>query len=151
MINKVTLIGNLGKDPEIRHFEGGSSVTKFSLATNENYLDKSGQWQTQTEWHNIVCWGSTAQRAEKQLKKGMLVYCEGKIGTRKWQDKEGIDRYSTDISINTFRVLEKRESGATGIPEPGFPSIEDRFQTAPKPVVSDAKPAGPPAKDDLPF
>ena len=150
MINKVTLIGNLGNDPEIRHFEGGGKVTKFSLATNENYQDRQGNWQTQTEWHNIVLWGAAAERAEKQLKKGMLLYCEGKISYRKWQDKEGIDRYSTDIRANTYRILEKRESGAAGLPDTNFPSIEDRFETA-VPATPKVEANKPPIKDDLPF
>lgn len=149
MINKVTLIGNLGKDPEIRHFEGGGKVTKFSLATNENYQDKNGEWQSQTEWHSIICWGRLAESAEQRLKKGMQIYCEGKITYRKWQDKEGIDRYSTDIRVSTFRILEKRESGATGLPDAGFPSIEDRFETAG--TKAPAAPTTPPADDDLPF
>ena len=150
MINKVTLIGNLGKDPEIRHFEGGGKVTKFSLATNENYQDRQGNWQTRTEWHNVVCWGSLAERAEQQLKKGMLIYCEGKISTRKWQDKEGNDRYSTDIPVGMYRILEKRESGAAGIPDANFPSIEDRFETA-APGTKKVEANNPPIKDDLPF
>ncbi|MFT6807761.1 MAG: single-strand DNA-binding protein [Saprospiraceae bacterium] len=150
MINKVTLIGNLGSDPEIRHFEGGGKVTKFSLATNENYQDRQGNWQTQTEWHNIVLWGASAERAEKQLNKGMLVYCEGKISYRKWQDKEGNDRYNTDIRANTYRILEKRESGAAGLPDAGMPSIEDRFQTA-TPTAPKVEGTKPPFEDDLPF
>ncbi len=151
MINKVTLIGNLGRDPEIRHFEGGGKVTKFSLATNENYQDKNGAWQTQTEWHNIICWGSMAERAERQLKKGMLIYCEGKISYRKWQDKEGQDRYTTDIRIALYRILEKRESGSSGLPNADFPNIEDRFESTTQTENSD--PASPQTsdKDDLPF
>lgn len=146
MINKVTLLGNLGRDPEIRHFEGGSKVTQFSLATNENYQDKTGQWQTKTEWHNIVIWGNAAERAEKQLKKGNLVYIEGKITTRKWQDKDGNDRYNTDIVANLFRSLERREStGEMG--GEGFTSVGDQFAQAP---ATPAK-AAPTEDDDLPF
>lgn len=110
MINKVILIGNLGKDPEVRHLENGGVVGKFSLATNENYRDKSGEWQTITEWHNIVVWRQLAERAEKSLKKGMQVYIEGKLTTRKWQDQNGADRYSTDIVANTLRILERKDS-----------------------------------------
>ena len=88
MINKVTLIGNLGRDPEIKHFEGGSSVAKFSLATNENYRDKNGEWKTETEWHDIVAWRHLAERAVKDLHKGSMVYIEGKLTHRKWQDKD---------------------------------------------------------------
>jgi single-strand DNA-binding protein len=111
MINKVTLIGNLGKNPEIRSFENGSAVANFSLATNENYKDKDGNWQKVTQWHNIVAWRDLAERAEKQLKKGMLVFVEGKISYRKYTDKEGVEKNSTDIEAAAFRILEKLENG----------------------------------------
>jgi single-strand DNA-binding protein len=110
MLNKVTLIGNLGKDPEVRNLEGGATVAKFSLATNESYKDRSGEWQTITEWHDVVVWRQLAERAERDFKKGMLVYVEGKIRKRKYQDKEGIDRYAVDIVANSVKVLERRES-----------------------------------------
>jgi single-strand DNA-binding protein len=110
MLNRVTLIGNLGKDPEIRHLEGGATVGKFPVATNESYKDKSGNWQTITEWHDIVVWRQLAERAERDLKKGMLVYIEGKLRKRKYQDKDGIDRYVVEIVANTVRLLEKREN-----------------------------------------
>ncbi len=112
MINKVTLIGNLGRDPEIRHFENGSMVGKFSVATNENYRDKNGEWQTQTEWHDVVVWRNLAERAEKSLKKGSMVYIEGKLTHRKYQDKDGKDRYITEVVANTFRLLDRKEGGA---------------------------------------
>ncbi len=111
MINKVTLIGNLGRDPEIRHFENGGMVGKFPIATNENYRDKNGEWQTATEWHDIVVWNRLAERAEKSLRKGSLVYIDGKLTHRKYQDKDGIDRYVTEVVANTFRILERREGG----------------------------------------
>ena len=109
MINKVTLIGNLGKDPEVRHLESGAVVAKFSVATNESYKDKQGEWQNLTEWHNITAWRALAERAERSLKKGMMVYIEGKLTTRKWQDKDGNDRYTTEIVAQTLRSLERRE------------------------------------------
>jgi single-strand DNA-binding protein len=109
MINKVILIGHLGKDPEVRHLEGGSSVANFTIATNENYKDKSGEWQKQTEWHNIVAWGNLAEYSEKWLKKGMLVFIEGKLTHRKYQDKEGNDRYITEVKSVSIRTMEKRE------------------------------------------
>jgi single-strand DNA-binding protein len=114
MINKVILVGNLGRDPEIRHLEGGSMVTRFSVATNENRRDKDGQWQQYTEWHDVTAWGALAERAAQQLHKGTLVYIEGKITHRKWQDREGRDRYSTDVVANTIRNLERRDSQRTG-------------------------------------
>ena len=127
MINKVILIGNLGKDPEVRHLESGSVVAKFPIATNENYRDKSGEWQSITEWHNVVVWRQLAERVERTLKKGMLVYIEGKISTRKWQDKDGNDRYTTDIVANTLRILEKREQTDAGFG--GFPTAKDEPKT----------------------
>ena len=149
MINKVTLIGNLGKDPEVRHFEGGSMVAKFSVATNENYKDRNGDWQTKTEWHDVVCWGGLAQRVERNLKKGNLTYIDGKLTTRKWQDKDGNDRYTTEVVANVVRSLERRESSSTAIPDSGFPSIEDRFEKSSK--ESGAEVEAPSVDDDLPF
>ena len=98
MVNKVILIGNLGRDPEVRYLEGNVAVARFSVATNENYKDKKGEWQTATEWHDVVVWRSLAERAEKQLKKGSQVFVEGKLTHRKYQDKEGNDRYVTEGS-----------------------------------------------------
>lgn len=151
MLNRVTLIGNLGRDPEVRRLESGTAVAKFSVATNESYKDKNDEWQTQTEWHDVVVWRNLAERAERDLKKGKLVYVEGKLTHRKWQDKEGNDRYTTEIVANTFRLLEKREN--TGNNYGGsFPSSEN----APK--VNDAGGKTPAteqvadaADDDLPF
>ena len=88
MINKVIIIGNLGKDPEVRHLDSGVVVAKFPVATNESYKDKSGEWKTLTEWHDVVVWRNLAERAERTLSKGKLVFIEGKITKRKWQDKE---------------------------------------------------------------
>lgn len=154
MLNRVTLIGNLGKDPEVRHLESGSAVGKFSIATNENYRDKAGEWQTITEWHNIVCWRNLAERAERTLKKGSLIYLEGKITTRKWQDQEGNDRYTTEIVANMFRLLEKRESSGGGYTD-NFPSALDEPNAMPsnKAKESTAAKDFSEAKedDDLPF
>jgi single-strand DNA-binding protein len=129
MINKVTLIGNTGQDPEIKHLESGAMVARVSVATNENYKDKNGEWQTQTEWHNVVLWRELAERVEKSLKKGMMVYVEGKISYRKYQDKDKVDRYATDIVANTFRILEKREGSGTYSDAAKFPT-EDARQTS---------------------
>ncbi len=110
MINKVILIGNLGRDPEVRTLEGGTSYAKIAVATNESYKDKSGEWQTITEWHNIVLWRDLATRAERQLKKGSLVYVEGKLTSRSYQDQDGNTKYITEVRANTYRLLEKREN-----------------------------------------
>lgn len=109
-VNKVILVGNLGKDPEIRHLEGGAAVANFTLATSESYKDKSGARQEQTEWHNVVVWRGLAEIAEKYLKKGMTIYIEGKLRTRSWDDKEGHKRYSTEIVGDTFTILSKKEN-----------------------------------------
>ena len=150
MINKVMLIGNLGKDPEVRHLEGGSAVARFSIATNENYQDRNGEWQTQTEWHNVVAWRALAERAEKQLKKGSLVYLEGKLTTRKWQDQNGNDRYTTEVVARTLRILERRETnlGQEGTMSGNLPGAQNDFPTVEKTV---SQPVSPPEDDDLPF
>ena len=113
-VNKVILVGNLGKDPEVRHLEGGTAVASFSIATTEVYKDKTGARQEQTEWHNIVVWRGLAEIAEKYLKKGMTIYIEGKLRTRSWDDKEGHKRYSTEVVGDTFTILSKKENQSTG-------------------------------------
>lgn len=115
-VNKVILIGHLGKDPEVRKLDANSTVAKFSLATTEAYKTKDGNWVDQTEWHNIVMWRGLAERAERDLKKGMLVYIEGKIRTRSWEDKEGNKRYTTEVVVDTFSILErKNEQPSVGL------------------------------------
>jgi len=109
-VNKVILVGNLGKDPEVRHLEGGAAVASFSLATSESYKDKSGQRIEQTEWHNIVVWRGLAEIAEKYLKKGMTIYIEGKLRSRSWDDKEGNKRYTTKVVGDHFTILSKKEN-----------------------------------------
>ena len=121
MINKVTLIGHLGKDPEIRTLENGTKVGTFSLATNENYKDKNDTWQTITEWHNIVVWRGLAERAERELKKGNLAYIEGKITHRKYMDKDGVERSTTEIvanSVNSLEVSTQTNNNPTNAPAP---------------------------------
>ena len=107
-INKVILVGNLGKDPEVRHLEGGAVVAKFPLATSETYKTKDGQRVDQTEWHNIVMWRGLAESAEKYLRKGTLIYLEGKIRTRTWDDKDGNKRHATEIVADTMTMLGSR-------------------------------------------
>lgn len=109
-VNKVILVGNLGKDPEVRYLEGGTAVAKFTLATSENYKDKiTGERKTLTEWHNIVVWRGLAEVAEKYLKKGSQIYIEGKLRSRQWQDKDGINRYTTEIVADTMQMIGKRD------------------------------------------
>ncbi|TAL56331.1 MAG: single-stranded DNA-binding protein [Bacteroidetes bacterium] len=110
-INKIILLGHLGKDPDIRHLEGGVTVASFSVATSENFKDKnSGEKREQTEWHNIVMWRNLAESVEKsELKKGDRVYLEGKIRTRQWQDKEGNKRSSVEIVADTFTIITRKK------------------------------------------
>lgn len=125
MVNRVILIGNLGKDPEIRRLDNGAAVGKFSVATNESYKDKSGEWQQQTEWHDIVVWRTLAERAESTLKKGATVYVEGKLTHRSWQDQDGNNRRTTEVVANYFRLLNKAGGGSGGNREGYFPSSQN--------------------------
>ena len=113
-VNKVILIGNLGKDPEVRSLEGGAKVANFPIATTESYKDKSGNNVDQTEWHNIVVWRGLADVADKYLKKGMPIYLEGKIRTRSWDDKEGHKRYTTEIVADNLIMLGKKDDNQSG-------------------------------------
>jgi len=153
MINKVTLIGNLGADPEVRALESGVSVARISVATNESYKDQtSGQWIDKTEWHNVVAWRGLADRAQNSLKKGMTVYVEGKLQTRKWQDKDGNDRYSTDVVANYFRIVSKGNSQGSG--NSNFPTSQDipaAVNNTPASNPTPAAPSAPAVDDDLPF
>jgi single-strand DNA-binding protein len=111
-INKVILIGNLGGDPEVKYTAGGSAVTNVTIATSENWKDKTtGENQERTEWHRVVFFGKLAEIAGEYLKKGSQVYVEGRLQTRKWQDKEGQDRYTTEIVANEMQMLGGRGGG----------------------------------------
>ena len=153
MVNRVTLIGNLGRDPEIRRLENGAAVAKFSIATDEGYKDASGNWVDRTEWHEIVAWRNQAERAEASLKKGMMVYVEGKLSTRKWQDQNGQDRYRTEVVSNYFRILNSREQRPGG--GGSFPNAADeprkatQVQNETPTTVTEPLPDA--ADDDLPF
>ena len=109
-VNKVILVGNLGKDPEVRYLDNGVAVANFSLATSENYKNKQGERVSQTEWHNIVLWRGLAEVAEKYLKKGSSIYIEGKIKNRKWEDKDGNTRYNTEILGDNMTMLGAKPS-----------------------------------------
>ena len=137
-VNKVILIGNLGKDPEVRYLDSGVAVANFSLATTENYKNKEGERVSQTEWHNIVLWRGLAEVAEKWLKKGSSVYIEGKIRHRKWEDKEGNTRYTTEILGDNMTMLGKKDDNSSDAPE-------STVTTAEKSVLEAEK------GDDLPF
>jgi single-strand DNA-binding protein len=146
MVNRVILIGRLGKDPVIKHFQNDGAIAEFSLATNESYKDKEGNWKDLTEWHNIKLPNKfMAERAEKQLKKGSQVFIEGKIRSREYDDKDGIKRKIVEIIAETFRSLDKRETG--GESGGGYSSSSSSSTS-----VSEQAPATTSAiDDDLPF
>jgi single-strand DNA-binding protein len=111
-VNKVILVGRLGRDPETRYTGGGQAVANFSIATDETYKDRNGERQKRTEWHKIVVWGKQAEIAQQYLKKGSLIFIEGRIQSREWQDKEGQKRTSFEIVATNFRMLGGRAEGA---------------------------------------
>jgi single-strand DNA-binding protein len=111
-VNKVILVGRLGRDPETRYTAGGQAVANFSVATDETYKDRNGERQKRTEWHKIVVWGKQAEIAQQYLKKGSLIFIEGRIQSREWQDKEGQKRTSFEIVASNFRMLGGRSEGA---------------------------------------
>lgn len=112
-VNKVILIGNLGKDPEVRHLENGAVVANFSIATSETYTDRTtGERRENTDWHNIVLWRGLAEIAEKYLRKGQKIYIEGKLKTRSWQDKEGNTRYTTEVVADEMTMLSRADQNA---------------------------------------
>jgi len=149
-VNKVILVGNLGRDPETRYTTGGDAVTNIRVATTDTWKDKNGEKQERTEWHTVVFFGRQAEIAGEYLKKGKQVYIEGRLQTRKWQDKEGQDRYTTEIVADRMQMLGSREgSNAAVAAEPSERSAEAR---------SSAKGSGAPVKknvddldDDIPF
>lgn len=115
-VNKVILIGNLGKDPELRYTQSGQAFVNFTLATNENWTDKNGERVEKTEWHRIVAWAKTAELCAQYLSKGRSVYIEGKLQTREWEDKEGVKRQTTEINAATVQFLggPRGEGGGAG-------------------------------------
>jgi single-strand DNA-binding protein len=119
-LNKVILIGNLGRDPEVRYTSGGQAVANFTIATNEAWTNKQGQREERTEWHRIVAWGALGERAGEYLRKGKQVYVEGKLQTRKWTDREGQERYTTEINAQQFFLLGAPDRGeGVGAPDEG--------------------------------
>lgn len=110
-VNRVVLIGNLGKDPDVQYLEGNIGVAKFSLATTETYKDRGGKLVSQTEWHTVVLWRGLADLAQKYLHKGSLVYIEGRLRTRSWEDKEGNKKFATEVVGDNLIMLDKRGDG----------------------------------------
>ncbi len=118
-VNKVILIGNLGRDVELRHTPGGATVAKFSIATNEKWKDKAGQLQEHTEWHNIVAWGKLAEFCGTYLSKGRQIYVEGMLRTRTYDDEKGNRRYFTEVRANVIQLLGPKPGGSGGGSETG--------------------------------
>lgn len=144
-VNKVILIGNLGKDPEVKYFPSGGAVCNVTLATSESWKDKqTGEQKEKTEWHNVVFNNKLAEIAGEYLKKGAQVYVEGRLRTRKWQDKNGQDRYTTEISADNMQMLGGKGGGSGG----GGMSEERGSSSAPR---ASAPRAEEPMDDDIPF
>jgi single-strand DNA-binding protein len=146
-VNKVIIVGNLGKDPETRYMPSGSAVTNLRIATSESWKDKqSGEQQERTEWHAVAMFGRLAEIAAEYLRKGSQVYIEGKLRTRKWQDKEGKDRYTTEIVADEMQMLGSRGSAGAGA---SAPAASGGSRAA---AVNDSD-SGPPGDfdDDIPF
>ena len=156
-VNKVILIGNLGKDPEVKYTPQGTAVATITVATSENFKDKSGEWQERTEWHNVVIFNENLGKiAEQYCKKGTKVYVEGQIQTRKWQDQSGQDRYTTEVVLQRFRgeltLLDSRGGGAD---RDSFPDGGGSRGVSRAPAGGDRRPAisggAGPIDDDIPF
>ena len=147
-VNKAILIGNLGRDPELRYTQSGQAVANFSIATTESWTDRSGERTERTEWHRIVVWGKTAEMCAQYLSKGRQAYIEGRIQTREWEDKDGQKQKTTEINAQTVTFLGGR--GGAGSAE-GPPSGGDTG--GPPPGDTDPAPSadGPPPGDDIPF
>lgn len=151
-VNKVILVGNLGKDPEVRYMPGGDAVANITLATTDSWKDKSGVKQEKTEWHRVSFFGRQAEVVGEYLRKGSQIYVEGRIQTRKWQDKEGQDRYTTEIVADRMQMLGGKSSGG------GSFEVEDNQAAPARAAAPAARPAPAPAKnnfdnfdDDIPF
>jgi single-strand DNA-binding protein len=142
-VNKVILVGNVGRDPELRYTQSGQPVASFSIATNERFKDRDGNWKDRTEWHRIVAWARLAEVCGEYLRKGSQVYVEGRIQTRDWEDKEGNKRQTTEIVALSMQMLGRRGEG-------GAPSMGDESQSrGGEDPLSQAPGAG--ADDEIPF
>ena len=154
-LNKCMIIGNLGRDPEMRYTPGGQAVTQFRVATNRNFRDPQGEWQSETEWFRVVVWGDQGERVAEYLRKGHKVYVEGRLQTRQWEDQSGNKRYTTELIANRVQSLERRDREG----EPPFPGeAPSGFSGGPNAssgTGSGSGSAGPTASaedyDDLPF
>ena len=151
-VNKVILVGNLGADPELKYTPSNRPVCNLSIATNEVWKDKAGQKQERVEWHRVNVWGDQAEHCSKYLAKGRTVYLEGRIQTRKWQDKEGKDRYTTEVVADRVVFLGGQGPGAEGSSGGGGGSKKRGWgEESQTPAAADAPAGPPPSDDDIPF
>ena len=153
-INKVILVGNVGKDPVVRYFDKGVAKATFPLATSETYTNQQGETITSTEWHNIVLWRALAEVAEKTIKKGAQVYIVGKIKTRSYVDKDGVNKYITEILADTLLTLEKKQGAGTSSPQPDTAKNEVNSKNSTTQSVNEPPAeynSGTQNEDDLPF
>jgi len=142
-VNKVILVGNAGRDPEVRYLPSGNSVANFTLATSDNRSSKDGQREERTEWHRIVAWGKTAELCTQYLTKGRTAYIEGQLRTREWEDKEGHKRQTTEVHAQTVQFIGPRGQGAPGGGGSGGPRASESS--------SGQSSEAPPADDEIPF
>jgi single-strand DNA-binding protein len=151
-VNKVILLGNVGKDPDIRSTPGGTMVANFTLATSDRFQDQQGNWQDRTEWHNLVAFKRTAEIVRDYVKKGSKLYIEGKIQTRTWDDKEGVKHYKTEILVNDLSLLSGREEGSGGYSRSSSSSSSaSSFDQRPPAGAEDVAHSTEISDDDIPF
>ena len=142
-VNKAIIIGNLGRDPEVRYTQGGQAMARFTVATTDTWMDRDNSRQERTEWHNIVVWGKQAETCGQYLSKGRQVYIEGRIQTRKFEDREGKERYFTEINAREVRFLGSRDGGGA--------RSDQSFDDEPSGGFDDAGAGSVPPDDDVPF
>jgi len=153
-VNKVILVGNVGKDPDIRYLEGGTAVCSFPLATSETYRNRDGERITSTEWHNIVLWRGLAEIAEKYVKKGTQLYIEGRIRTRSWDDRDGNKRYTTEIIADNMQMLGRKPDDAVSTDAQASSPAPQTNNKVEEPADNEetiSKDTHPEEGDDLPF
>ena len=150
-VNKVILLGNLGRDPELRFLPNGDAVCNFSIATTDSWKDKAGEKQEKTEWHNVVMYRKLAEIAGEYLKKGRPVYLEGRLQTRKWQTKDGQDRYTTEIVADNMQMLGGRDTGTQSVAKNEFNQEPKKNDSPSKADDSSAASSFDEFEDDIPF
>jgi single-strand DNA-binding protein len=150
-VNKVIIIGNLGRDPETRYMPDGGAITNISVATTETWKDKQGEKQEKTEWHRVAFFGKLAEIAGEYLKKGSQVYVEGRLQTRKWQDKDGQDKYTTEIVANAMQMLGSRQGAGGGADRGDMGGEREGARPQPKPAAKAGGGKFDDLEDDIPF